>query len=213
MFSLCGGIGPVVAMLALPYLGARKSAAWAVGVDLVSYAMLMGFVYAYFIMVPERGAGLRGLAAGALLVLVQVQRLLLLAGLTASVWAARHTPWRDTFLRLAAGAGFGFFLRLVDQRRDQQRPVSRGQRLRPRLDRPVHLLPVGGASRRRPRPPTPRSVPVRGGMAGGGVLGRAGVSHSADRLRAAAACSRSAIPAIRSGSCSPSWRWWRDSAC
>jgi len=53
MFSLCGGIGPVVAMLARPYLGARKSSAWAVGVDLVSYAMLMGFVYAYFIMVPS----------------------------------------------------------------------------------------------------------------------------------------------------------------
>jgi PAS domain S-box-containing protein len=113
MFSLCGGIGPVVAMLALPHLGARKSAAWAVGVDLVSYAMLMGFVYAYFIMVPSVVPASGASPQDALLVLVQVQRLLLLVGLTASAWAARHTVWRDTFLRLAAGAGFGFFLRLA----------------------------------------------------------------------------------------------------
>jgi len=53
MFSLCGGIGPLVALLALPHLGTRKSAAWAIGVDLISYAMLLGFVYAYFIMVPS----------------------------------------------------------------------------------------------------------------------------------------------------------------
>ena len=46
MFSLCGGIGPVVALLAKPYLGTRKSSSWAIGIDLASYATLMMFVYA-----------------------------------------------------------------------------------------------------------------------------------------------------------------------
>jgi len=53
MFSLCGGIGPVVAMIARPYRGPRKAATPGVSVDLISFALLMGFVYAYFIMVPS----------------------------------------------------------------------------------------------------------------------------------------------------------------
>jgi PAS domain S-box-containing protein len=112
MFSLCGGIGPLVALLAAPHLGARKRMAWGVRVDLISYAMLIGFVFAYFIMVPSV------VPAGApspqitLLALVQVQRLLLVAGLAASLWLARETPWRETFARLLLGASAGFFLRL-----------------------------------------------------------------------------------------------------
>jgi PAS domain S-box-containing protein len=113
MFSLCGGIGPLVALLALPHLGARKASAWAVGVDLISYAMLMGFVYAYFIMVPSVVTAGGASPQATLLTLVQVQRLLLAVGLGISLWLARHTPWRDTFMRLAVGAGIGFFLRLA----------------------------------------------------------------------------------------------------
>ena len=113
MFSLCGGIGPLVALLALPYLGPRKPSAWAVGVDLISYAMLLGFVYAYFIMVPSVVTPAGASPQATLLTLVQAQRLLLMAGLGASVWLARDTVWRDTFARLAIGAGAGFFLRLI----------------------------------------------------------------------------------------------------
>jgi PAS domain S-box-containing protein len=113
MFSLCGGIGPVVALLARPHRGARKNAVWAVGVDLVSYAMLIGFVFAYFIMVPSVVPATGTEPQLTLLTLVQIQRLVLLAGLSAAVWYARRTPWRDTYGRLAIGAGLGFFLRLV----------------------------------------------------------------------------------------------------
>jgi PAS domain S-box-containing protein len=113
MFSLCGGIAPVVALLARPYLGVRKSSTWAVGVDLVSYAMLMGFVFAYFIMVPSVIPAPGTAPQTTLLMLVQLQRLVLFAGLAAGVWFARHTAWRDTFGRLAIGAGIGFFLRFV----------------------------------------------------------------------------------------------------
>ena len=113
MFSLCGGIGPLVALLALPHAGARKPSAWAVGVDLISYAMLMGFVYAYFIMVPSVLPAGGASPQATLLALVQVQRLLLLIGLAASVWLARRTAWRDTFLRLGLGVAVGFFLRMA----------------------------------------------------------------------------------------------------
>jgi PAS domain S-box-containing protein len=111
MFSLCGGIGPLVSLLSLPHLGARKASAWAVGVDLISYAMLMGFVYAYFIMVPSVMPAGGTSPQTTLLILVQVQRLLLTVGLAVSIWLARTTVWRDTFVRLAIGAGMGFFLR------------------------------------------------------------------------------------------------------
>jgi PAS domain S-box-containing protein len=113
MFSLCGGIGPLVAILAWPHRGARKSASWAVGVDLVSYAMLIGFIYAYFIMVPSVVPAGGASPQATLLSLVQVQRFLLVTGLSASLWLARDTPWRGTFARLAAGVAAGFFLRLV----------------------------------------------------------------------------------------------------
>jgi len=113
MFSLCGGIGPVVAMLARPYLGSRKSSAWAVGVDLVSYAMLLGFVFAYFIMVPSVVPASGPAPQSTLLTLVQAQRFVLMAGFAWCVWLARETAWRDTFARLALGATIGFFLRFV----------------------------------------------------------------------------------------------------
>jgi PAS domain S-box-containing protein len=113
MFSLCGGIGPVVSMLARPYLGPRKSAAWAVGVDLISYALLTGFVFAYFIMVPSVVPAAGPEPQATLLTLVQMQRFVLVGGLAVCVIASRGTPWRPTFLRLAIGAGLGFFLRLV----------------------------------------------------------------------------------------------------
>jgi PAS domain S-box-containing protein len=113
MFSLCGGIGPLVALLAMPHRGARKPAAWAVGVDLISYAMLVGFIYAYFVMVPSVVPAVGTAPQTTLLTLVQGQRFLLIAGLLLSLWTARDTVWRGTFARLAVGVGAGFFLRLV----------------------------------------------------------------------------------------------------
>src|SRR2546421_10185917 len=60
MFSLCGGLGPLVARIGRPHHGVRKGAAAAIAVDLTSYAMLGGFIYAYFVLVPSvvpAGAG------------------------------------------------------------------------------------------------------------------------------------------------------------
>jgi len=115
MFSLCGGIGPVVALLARPYLGTRKSSSWAIGIDQASYAMLMMFVYAYFIMVPSvlPAGGRPAAPESVLLTLVQVQRLVLFGGLAASAWVARETAWGPPFRVMALVTGAGFFLRLV----------------------------------------------------------------------------------------------------
>ena len=74
--------------------------------------MLVGFIFAYFVMVPSVVPATGPSPQDTLLVLVQVQRLVLLLGLGASLWFARRTRWRDTFARLALGAGVGFLLRL-----------------------------------------------------------------------------------------------------
>jgi PAS domain S-box-containing protein len=113
MFSLCGGIGPVVALIARPYLGARKPSSFAVGVDLISYALLLGFVFAYFIMVPSVVPVQGPSPQWTLLALVQLQRLVLVLGLVAGVWFSRGTAWHDTYVLLTSGAAAGFFLRLA----------------------------------------------------------------------------------------------------
>src|SRR5258708_24195320 len=75
--------------------------------------MLMGFVYAYFILVPSVVPASGAAPQTMLLTLIQLQRLILALGLTACVWFARRTAWRATFVRLAAGAAAGFFFRIV----------------------------------------------------------------------------------------------------
>ena len=89
-----------------------------------------------------------------------------------AMWSRARTPWRATYRRLAVGAGVGFFLRIVDQRRDHAAAAIRGQRLRPRVDRAVPLLRCGPRSRRRRRRRTPSRVPARGGWQHGAGLGR-----------------------------------------
>src|SRR6185436_18766380 len=97
--------GPVVALLARPYRGTRKTSSLGIGIDLASYATLMGFVYAYFIMVPSVvPATPRPSPQSVLLSLVQLQRLILFAGLGASAWFARETLWRRPFAAMASAA-------------------------------------------------------------------------------------------------------------
>jgi len=111
MFSLCGGIGPTVALVARPYLGPRKPWVWVAAANVISYAMLAGFVFAYFVMVPSVVPTSGPSPQATLLTLVQLQRFVLAAGLGWSVWLARGSSWRPTFVRLAIGATIGFILR------------------------------------------------------------------------------------------------------
>ena len=113
LFSLCGGLGLLVALLARPHLGARENVTGAIAVKLVSYGLLGGFIYASFVLVPSVvPAGATG-AEGTLLALVQIQRLLLLLGTGAAAYVARRTAWAFTYRLMFIGATAGFFLRLL----------------------------------------------------------------------------------------------------
>jgi PAS domain S-box-containing protein len=112
VFSLCGGIGPLIALLARPHRGVRGDAAGTVGLALASYGLLAVFLYSYFVLVP-------GLLPGAsdsqvtLFQLVQVNRALLFASMISAMIVARRTSWYRTYFYFAIATGAGFFLRLA----------------------------------------------------------------------------------------------------
>jgi PAS domain S-box-containing protein len=112
VFSLCGGIGPLIALLARPHKGVRHDAVSTVSLVLGSYGVLAVFLYSYFVLVPSLVRS-QAEAYTALLTLVQINRALLFAAMLYAAWQARSTPWRRTFGYLALGAGFGFFMRIV----------------------------------------------------------------------------------------------------
>jgi PAS domain S-box-containing protein len=110
VFTLCGGIAPLIALVARPHLGARASALSSVGLGLGSFGLLAVFIYAYFVLVPSLLVS-ESEARTALLALIQVNRGLLLVALLLTLAAAWRTRWRRIFLYLSAGAALGFLLR------------------------------------------------------------------------------------------------------
>jgi two-component system NtrC family sensor kinase len=113
LFSLCGGLGLLVALLARPHLGPRENATGAIAVTLVSYGVLGGFVYAYFVLVPGVVPTSATGAERTMLTLVQIQRLLLLLATGAAAYVAARTAWAVTYRLLFIGATAGFFLRVI----------------------------------------------------------------------------------------------------
>ncbi len=111
LFSLCGGIGPLIALFARPHRGARPYAVGKVSFLLAGYGLLAVFLYAYFVLVPSLLPG-GGNAEVRLLQLVQVNRALLFVSMTAFMLIARRTPWFQTYRWLALGTGAGFLLRI-----------------------------------------------------------------------------------------------------
>ena len=112
IFSLCGGIAPLIALLARPHRGTRSYAVATTAVDLAAAGLLAVFIYSYFVLVPSLVPEPGSDAQSRLLVLIQANRLLQLAGLLAAVWIGRNTEWQSTYARLAAGVAIGFVLRL-----------------------------------------------------------------------------------------------------
>jgi PAS domain S-box-containing protein len=112
VFSLCGGIGPLIALFARPHRGVRAEAVGSVGVVLASYGLLAVFIYSYFVLIP----GITPVGSNAqvnLLKLIQLNRALLFAGFTAAMIAARRTPWFAAYRWLAVATGVGFILRIL----------------------------------------------------------------------------------------------------
>jgi hypothetical protein len=60
VFSLCGGIGPLIALFARPHRGVRSEAVSSVGVVLASYGLLAVFIYSYFVLIPGITPGVPG---------------------------------------------------------------------------------------------------------------------------------------------------------
>ena len=112
VFSLCGGVAPLIALLARPHRGPRYDATASTAIDLAAYGLLGVFVYLYFVLIPAISFPDAGDGQAQLLYLVQINRLLLLVGMLLAAWMARGTAWRSTFVRLALGASLGFVLRL-----------------------------------------------------------------------------------------------------
>ena len=111
LFSLCGGIGPLIALFARPHRGARPYAVAKVSFLLAAYGLAAVFIYAYFVLIPPLVPG-GGNAEKTLLQLVQVNRALLFVSTTAVMFAARRTLWYATYRWLAIGTGTGFLLRI-----------------------------------------------------------------------------------------------------
>ena len=111
IFALTGGAGPLLALVARPHRGVRQYATAAVGVDIASYGLLIGFAYAYFVLIPDfnhEAVGNATLLAG-----VQVFRFTLMAAMCAVAVVARRTDWGPTYRRLAIGTIAGAFLRIL----------------------------------------------------------------------------------------------------
>jgi PAS domain S-box-containing protein len=111
VFSLCGGIGPLIALLARPHRGVRSDVLGTVGLAVASYGLLTVFIYSYYVLVP-------GLVPGAtsqvtLSELVLVNRALLFGAMVSVMVAARRTSWYPTYFYLAIATGIGFFLRIA----------------------------------------------------------------------------------------------------
>ena len=112
LFSLCGGVFPLIALLARPHLGTRNESVTGVGPLLASYGTLVVFLHSYFVLVPSLVLP-RNEAESALFLLVQINRGALAAGFIAVAWRTRHTAWGRTFGYMAMGVTSGFFLRLI----------------------------------------------------------------------------------------------------
>ena len=111
LFSLCGGIGPLIALFARPHRGTRPYAIAKVSLLFGGYGLAAVFVYSYFVLIPPLVPG-GGNAETTLLQLVQVNRALLLVSTTGLMFLARRTVWFATYRWLAIGNGAGFLLRI-----------------------------------------------------------------------------------------------------
>jgi two-component system NtrC family sensor kinase len=122
IFSLCGGIAPLIALFARPHRGIRGYAVGTTAVELAATGLLAVFIYSYFVLVPSMVPVHAEEAQTRLLVLIQANRFALLVGLAIAAWAARHTAWYPTYVRLVFGVALGFVLRIA-----ANQAIERGQ--------------------------------------------------------------------------------------
>lgn len=110
VFALFGAVAPLFALLAQPHRGLREPLAATTAVDIAGLAVVTGFLYSFFVTAPTPGATLSGPEFDSLLLVSELQQALVAAAMVAAMLIARHTPWRDTYRRLALGAWVGFVM-------------------------------------------------------------------------------------------------------
>ena len=108
VFALFGGVAPLFALLAQPHRGPRDPLAATTAVDIAGLAVVTGFLYSFFVTSPGAPQELVASATPSLLVVSELQQGLVLLGMIAATVAARRSPWRDTYRRLALGALVAF---------------------------------------------------------------------------------------------------------
>src|SRR5450759_3648268 len=99
VFALFGSVAPLFALLAQPHRGPREPRAATTPVDIAGLAVVTGFLYTFFVTAPT---------STSLLIVSEMQQALVVAGMAAAMFAARHTAWRDTYRRLTLGALVSF---------------------------------------------------------------------------------------------------------
>jgi PAS domain S-box-containing protein len=112
VFTVCGGIAPLIALFTRPHRGPRPEAVGAVSLVLSSYGLLAVFIYAYFVLVPSLVLAERD-AQQALLSVVLMNRLALVAAFVLAWRVGRRTPWRATYTYLALGVTLGLLFRTI----------------------------------------------------------------------------------------------------
>ncbi|HXH06240.1 MAG TPA: ATP-binding protein [Vicinamibacterales bacterium] len=112
VFTLCGGSAPLVALAARPHRGPRPAATAATAIDIAGLGLFVAFAATFFVLVPALDPTRGAASLEALLVMAQILRGGLVVGLAWAFVAARGTPWRPVFARLAGGAAAGFALRV-----------------------------------------------------------------------------------------------------
>jgi PAS domain S-box-containing protein len=103
IFSLFGGVAPLLALLAQPHRGTRDGMTSTTAVDIAGVAVLTGFLYTHFVVGPAAYSSTGTEPLVSMLVVSELQQLLACIGMAAAAFVAADPGWRTTYRRLALG--------------------------------------------------------------------------------------------------------------
>ncbi|HMF92775.1 MAG TPA: ATP-binding protein [Vicinamibacterales bacterium] len=106
VFALFGAVAPLFALLAQPHRGAREPLAATTAIDIAGLVVVTGFLYSFFVTVPD--AGNAGAMSSQLKLVSELQQLVVVVAMFAATIVARRTAWHSAYRRLALGALVSF---------------------------------------------------------------------------------------------------------
>jgi PAS domain S-box-containing protein len=107
VFALFGAAAPLLALIAQPHRGSREDAAASTAVDIAGIAVVIGFLYSYFVTAQESFPA-ASTPFFSLIALSEFQQSLIAVGLTVAAIVARRSAWGPTYRRLALGSWVQF---------------------------------------------------------------------------------------------------------